>query len=98
MTASTLAPMASPRQEDLARVISCQTRGPADLRFLLKHEWLVTNGLGGYACGTVSGATTRRYHGYLIAAHPVPLGRLMMFNHLFEYVRLPDYTSVQFGG
>jgi len=28
----------------------------------------------------------------------MPLGRLMMFNHLFEYVRLPDYTSVQFGG
>jgi predicted glycogen debranching enzyme len=84
--------------EDLARVIPCQKRGSADLRFLLEHEWLVTNGLGGYASGTVSGATTRRYNGYLIAAHPVPLGRLMMFNHLFEYLRLPDYSSVQFGG
>jgi predicted glycogen debranching enzyme len=83
---------------ELVRVIRCEHGGPQDVRCLLEHEWLVTNGLGGYACGTVSGATTRRYHGYLIAAHPVPLGRLMMFNHLFEYVRLPDYTSVQFGG
>ena len=32
------------------------------------HEWLVTNGLGGYASGTVSGIMTRRYHGLLIAA------------------------------
>ncbi|MGC8495007.1 MAG: glycogen debranching enzyme N-terminal domain-containing protein [Syntrophobacteraceae bacterium] len=31
-------------------------------------EWLVTNGLGGYASGTVAGAITRRYHGLLIAA------------------------------
>jgi predicted glycogen debranching enzyme len=83
---------------ELVRVLHCHTGTPDDLRCLLEHEWLVTNGLGGYASGTVSGATTRRYHGYLVAAHAVPLGRLMMFNHLFEYVRLPDYTSVQFGG
>src|SRR5476649_968153 len=37
---------------------------------LLNREWLVTNGLGGYASGTVSGAITRRYHGLLIAALP----------------------------
>ena len=40
---------------------------------LLDREWLVTNGLGGYASGTVSGAVTRRYHGLLIAALPAPL-------------------------
>jgi predicted glycogen debranching enzyme len=65
---------------------------------LLEREWLVTNGLGGYASGTVSGAATRRYHGLLIAAHPVPLGRVMMVNHLWEYLRLPDYRTVPFGG
>ncbi|HEY1189592.1 MAG TPA: amylo-alpha-1,6-glucosidase [Gemmata sp.] len=65
---------------------------------LLEREWLVTNGLGGYASGTVSGAATRRYHGMLIAAHPVPLGRVMMVNHLWEYLRLPDFRTVQFGG
>ena len=32
---------------------------------LLTREWLVTNGLGGYASGTISGAITRRYHGLL---------------------------------
>ena len=31
-------------------------------------EWLVTNGIGGYASGTVAGVLTRRYHGLLVAA------------------------------
>src|SRR5688500_20312381 len=53
-------------------------------------EWLVTNGLGGYASGTVSGALTRRYHGLLIAALPRPFGRTMMFNHVSETLRWPD--------
>ena len=57
---------------------------------LLTREWLVTNGLGGYASGTVYGVATRRYHGLLVAALPVPLGRMMMLNHLSEQVRLPD--------
>src|SRR6478609_2171185 len=65
---------------------------------LIEREWLVTNGLGGYASGTVSGAATRRYHGLLIAAHPAPLGRLMMVNHLWQYLRLPDYRTIAFGG
>lgn len=71
-------------------------RPPLDA--LIEREWLVTNGLGGYASGTLSGAATRRYHGYLIAAHPAPLGRVMMVNHLREFVRLPDYRTVPFGG
>jgi len=48
----------------------------------LNEEWLVTNGLGGYASGTVTGSITRRYHGLLIAALPNPLGRMMMLNGL----------------
>jgi predicted glycogen debranching enzyme len=60
-------------------------------------EWLVTNGLGGYATGTVSGALTRRYHGLLIAALARPFGRTMMFNHVGESLRWPDgrVTSLQ---
>src|SRR6266542_4422514 len=69
-----------------------------DISTLLEHEWLVTNGLGGYACGTVAGAATRRYHGLLIAAHPAPLGRVMMWNHLTEHFRFPDYRGVAVGG
>ncbi|MCU1257753.1 MAG: putative glycogen debranching enzyme [Bryobacterales bacterium] len=58
----------------------------------LTQEWLVTNGLGGYASGTVLGPLTRRYHGLLIAALPNPLGRIMMLNALSERIRLPNRT------
>jgi predicted glycogen debranching enzyme len=63
----------------------------------LREEWLVTNGLGGYASGTVAGAMTRRYHGWLIAALPNPLGRVMMLNALAERIRLPDRTVAYTG-
>jgi predicted glycogen debranching enzyme len=53
-------------------------------------EWLVTNGLGGYASGTISGAVTRRYHGLLIAALPTPFGRTMMLNYVWEQLRFGD--------
>jgi len=53
-----------------------------------RREWLVTNGLGGYASSTVAGVVTRRYHGLLVASLPAPLGRIMMLNHLLERVRI----------
>ena len=53
-------------------------------------EWLVTNGLGGYASGTVAGVVTRRYHGLLVASLHAPLGRMVLLNHLLERVRLKD--------
>src|SRR5690349_23079067 len=65
---------------------------------LLSHEWLVTNALGGYGSGTIAGVASRRYHSLLIAALPAPLGRQVMLNHLSEMIRLPDGTTVQFGG
>jgi predicted glycogen debranching enzyme len=57
---------------------------------LVWKEWLVTNGLGGYASGTVAGALTRRYHGLLIAALPTPFGRTVMLNYVSESLRWPD--------
>src|SRR5438270_8075793 len=69
----------------------------ADATTQLDREWLVTNGLGGYASGTLCGAATRRYHGLLVAALPAPLGRTMMFNHLSEVLRLPDGTRLELG-
>jgi predicted glycogen debranching enzyme len=65
---------------------------------LLTREWLVCNGLGGYASGTVSGVMTRRYHGLLVAALPAPFGRIVMLNHLAEHIRLPDRRKVALGG
>src|ERR1700682_3068196 len=65
---------------------------------LLESEWLVTNVLGGYASGTVSGAVTRRYHGLLIAALPAPLGRMVMWNHVSEFLRFGDDDVISLGG
>lgn len=65
---------------------------------LLTHEWIVTNGLGSYASGTIAGVPTRRYHSLLTAAIPDPHGRYVMLNQLSELVRLPDGTTQKIGG
>ncbi|HEX3597563.1 MAG TPA: amylo-alpha-1,6-glucosidase [Polyangiaceae bacterium] len=63
---------------------------------LVEREWLVTNGMGGYASGSFAGVPTRRFHGYLIAALAAPVGRATMLNRLAEMVRLPDGEQVAF--
>lgn len=57
-----------------------------DLSAGLQREWLVTNGLGGYASGTVAGVATRRYHGLLVAALEPPVGRTVLVGGLVEWV------------
>src|SRR5437870_13622963 len=64
---------------------------------LLTREWLLTNGLGGYASGTVAGVITRRYHGVLIAALPAPFGRTVMLSRVAEELYLPGGRCVEFG-
>ncbi|NHC33718.1 amylo-alpha-1,6-glucosidase [Scytonema millei] len=54
------------------------------------REWLVTNGIGGYASGTVAGLLTRRYHGLLVAALKPPLGRTLMLAKLDETILYGD--------
>jgi len=54
------------------------------------REWLVTNGLGGYASGSLSGASTRRYHGLLVAALTPPTGRMILLSRLEEALMLDD--------
>jgi predicted glycogen debranching enzyme len=49
-----------------------------------RREWLVTNGSGSYAAGTIAGVLTRRYHGLLIAALKPPLGRTLLVSKLDE--------------
>jgi predicted glycogen debranching enzyme len=63
---------------------------------LLTREWLVTNGLGGYASASVSGACTRRYHGLLVSALPAPLGRMVMLSHFAEEIAMPDESVIDF--
>lgn len=61
------------------------------------REWLVTNGLGGYAAGTLSGPPIRRYHGWLVAALPPPLGRTMLVNRMVETVHAADGRDFTLG-
>ncbi|HOO54329.1 MAG TPA: amylo-alpha-1,6-glucosidase [Methanothrix sp.] len=49
-----------------------------------EHEWLTTNGLGGYASSTILGANTRSYHGLLVAALSPPTGRTLLLSSLDE--------------
>ena len=75
----------APRVDLPVLIIPCP---PGDPRSLIEHEWLVTNGLGGYSSGTVAGAVTRRYHGMLVAALRNPLGRMIMLNSVDDDLEL----------
>lgn len=80
-------------------VIRTQWTGDeSELDDLLTHEWLVTNGLGSYASGTISGVPTRRYHCLLTAALPHPHGRYVMLNQVSELIRFPDGSTQKIGG
>jgi predicted glycogen debranching enzyme len=56
-----------------------------DLAAGLRREWLVTNGLGGYASATLSGIATRSYHGLLVAALEPPVARTVLVGGLVEW-------------
>ena len=58
----------------------------ADLPGALRREWLVTNGLGGYASGTLAGVNTRRYHGLLVAALAPPVERTLLVAGSIDWV------------
>jgi predicted glycogen debranching enzyme len=71
-----------------------QTNDQATVSRELQFEWIITNGLGGYASGTIGGFNTRRYHGWLIASLPAPHGRVMMANSLRECLYIRDRPFV----
>jgi predicted glycogen debranching enzyme len=72
------------------------TRGDG-LAPLLEREWLVTNGLGGYASGTLALVPTRRYHGLLVPNLPAPRGRTVVLAGLDEVVHAGS-EAVRLGG
>lgn len=87
------------RPKPLVRTVALDVSGMDEQtrsRRGLYTEWLVTNGLGGYASGTVGGLNTRRFHGWLIAALPAPHGRTMMVNSLREKLTV-DGTTYNLG-
>jgi predicted glycogen debranching enzyme len=57
-----------------------------DLTAAERREWLITNGLGSFASGTIAGSLTRRYHGLLIAALQPPGGRTLLATKAEEIV------------
>lgn len=65
--------------------------GAGDRRFSL--EWLETDGLGGFACGTVAGVRTRRYHGWYVPAIPPPRRRWMLVSGCEEFVSAGGVTE-----
>lgn len=77
-----------------------------DLCRRFRHEWVLTNGLGGFAMGTVGGVPERRYHGWLVAAMSPPIGRVCTLQSCAEWLVIEkagggltryDLTSFRFG-
>lgn len=66
---------------------------PHDYEVLSHYEWLLPNGIGGYAMGTVAGVNTRRYHGLLVAAAKPPADRLVLLAGIEAFV-LEGETSI----
>ncbi len=58
----------------------------SNLKIAESREWLVTNGIGGYASGTIAGVLTRRYHGLLVGALKPPVARTLLLTKLDEIV------------
>jgi len=83
----------SPRKEKNDAAISIAPEVSNDLALAEQREWLVTNGIGGFASGTVAGSATRRYHGLLIAALNPPSGRTLLVAGLDELARIDGKTQ-----
>ena len=69
----------------------------SDVQAGLDHEWFVTNGLGGYAGGSISGATTRSYHGLLVATLRPPTERVVLVTKIDETVTFPAGHTIKLG-
>ncbi|HET9426679.1 MAG TPA: amylo-alpha-1,6-glucosidase [Gemmatimonadaceae bacterium] len=83
--------------DSVRRELSLPPDSGARAGVLSDTEWLVTNGLGGYASSSVSCGNTRRYHGLLVAALPNPYGRMVMLSQLDEVVTGATGTRVELG-
>ena len=66
------------------------TKENLSLEKAIEREWIITNGLGGYASSTILGINTRKYHGLLIAPLMPPAGRYLILSKLDESITLGD--------
>ncbi len=83
---------------ELIRVMTWSGTEDCDSQTLLTREWLVSNGLSGYASSTLAGVLTRRYHGMLIAALPTPFGRRVMLSDVGEELQFGNGSKFAIGG
>ncbi len=60
----------------------------------LTKEWLLTNGIGGFACSTVLGANTRKYHGLLVAPLTPPARRYLMLSKVDESITIGEKEEI----
>ncbi len=72
--------------------ISLEGEEVSDFENAIRKEWLVTNGLGGYASSTALGIHTRKYHGLLVAAFNPPVDRRVLLSKFDEEIRIVDET------
>jgi predicted glycogen debranching enzyme len=79
-------------QEKIMDAIAISRSITNNLEFAQSKEWIVTNGIGGYASGTIANLLTRRYHGLLIAALQPPLGRTLLVSKLDETITYANQT------
>ena len=75
------------------------TKEDLELQNGLKKEWLITNGIGGFASSTILGANTRKYHGLLIAPLVPPARRFLILSKVDESIEIEEkkynlYTNV----
>ena len=60
----------------------------SDVNGAMSKEWIVTNGIGGYASSTVLGVNSRKYHGLLVAAFNPPVTRWVLLSKLDETLKI----------
>ena len=56
----------------------------------LEKEWIITNGIGGFASSTIIGANTRKYHGLLVASINPPAKRTLILSKIDESLEIND--------
>ena len=59
-----------------------------DFEEAIKKEWIITNGLGGFASSTIIGANTRKYHGLLVAPLNPPAQRYLLVSKVDESIKI----------
>ena len=56
----------------------------------IKKEWIITNGIGGYASSTIIGCNTRKYHGLLVAPLTPPARRFLILSKIDESIEIEN--------